>query len=353
MTKSSYLPKEFDIFVGLDVDKKSYAVNVRDHDIVNRSKTMPAIPKVLVNYIRKRFKGKKVICAYEAGPTGFGLYDYLVDEGIPCLVVSPVSIPKAKNEIAKTNKIDARKLAEYLKYGKLRSIHVPVGEYRELRHLLRVREKYATQRKVSKQRIKALLLQESLDIKDVNRAWSKEYEENLKEMETKGTVRYRLEMLLEDLEYARRQLALAHKTLREFCKGREKIEKYRELLQTIPGIGFITAFSILGIVGDPGKLENAKQLAAFTGMIPWERSTGEEVNKGCITHMGNKVLRSMLVEAAWVTIRVDTRLNQFFHRVRNRNHPRGASRKAIVAVARKMTQIIFGVLTEERAYIKA
>jgi len=351
MTKRSYLPSEFDIFIGLDVDKKTYAVNVRDHGIMNRSKTMPAVPKILINYIRKHFQTKKVICAYEAGPTGFGLFDHLVEAGIPCLVVSPVTIPKAKNETAKTNKIDAKKLAEYLQYGKLYSIRVPIGEYRELRHLLRVRENYAAQRKISKQRIKALLLQESFDIKDSESAWTIEYVNILKEIKVEGTPRYRLDMLLADLEYARKQLALTHKTLRDFCKEHSEIEKYLKLLISIPGIGFITAFTILGVVGDPSKLENVRQLGAFTGMIPWEKSTGEKENKGSITHMGNKVLRQMLIEAAWVTIRVDVRLKQFFDRIRSRNHPKGASRKAIVAVARKMTQIIYHVLTEEREYI--
>jgi transposase len=352
MTQQSYLPSDFDIFIGLDVDKKTYAVNIRDHEMMNRSKTMPADPKVLHNYIKNQFSDKRVICAYETGPTGFGLYDYLVEVGIPCLVVAPVTIPKAKSEAAKTNKIDAKKIAEYLQYGKLRSIHVPVGQYRELRHLLRVRETYATQRKISKQRIKALLLQESLTVKDTESAWTIAYETGLKEIEVKGTPRYRLDMLLSDLEYARKQLVSAHKALRDFCRTRLEVEKYLKLLMTIPGIGFITSVTILGIVGDPLKLENAKQLAAFTGMIPWEHSTGEAVKKGSITHMGNKTLRSMLIEAAWITIRVDTRLKQFFHRVRSRNHPSGASKKAIVAVARKMTQIIYHVLREERAYVR-
>jgi len=188
-------------------------------------------------------------------------------------------------------------------------------------------------------------------IKDTKAAWSRQYEDELQKIEIMGTTRYRLDMLLEDLEYARKQLGSAHKKLRNFCKTHPEIEMYWKLLQSIPGIGFITAFTILGRIGDPHKLDNIKQLAAFTGMVPWENSTGDTENKGSITHMGNKILRNMLIEAAWVTIRVDARLRQFFHRVRSRNHPKGASRKAIVAVARKMTQIIYRVLTDQRKYI--
>ncbi|MBL7157732.1 MAG: transposase, partial [Candidatus Omnitrophica bacterium] len=195
MTLRGYIPKDFDVFIGLDVDKKSYVLNVRERDAMNHPKIMPASPGILFNYITKHLKDKRVICAYEAGPTGFGLYDYLTENGIPCLVVSPFSIPKAKNETAKTNKIDARKIAEYLEYGKLKSIMVPVGKYRELRHLVRIREKYATMRSRTKQRIKALLLQESLYglLKDEENAWTREYLRQLKEIKTSDAVRYRLD----------------------------------------------------------------------------------------------------------------------------------------------------------------
>ena len=59
-----------------------------------------------------------------------------------------------------------------------------------------------------------------------------------------------------------------------------------------------------------------------------------------------------MVEAAWVAIRKDTQLKQFFDRVKSRNHPKVASRIAITAVARKITQIIYRVLKDERNYIQ-
>ncbi len=353
MTLRGYVPKDFDVFIGLDVDKKSYVLAVRENGSMSRPVRMPANPEILLDYINKRHKGKRVICAYEAGPTGFGLYDYLTECGVPCLVVSPFSIPKAKNETAKTNKIDAKKIAEYLQYGKLKSILVPIGKYRELRHLVCIREKYVTMRVKAKQRIKALLLQESLygSLKDEDAAWSGGYVCNLKEIKTTDAVRYRLDMLLMDLEYSRAQLLAVCRKLRDFCKLHPEINRYKTFLSSIPGIGFIIALTILAKIGDPLKLGNIRQLAAFTGMIPWEKSTGDVENKGPITHMGNKMLRTLLVEAAWAAIRKDVRLRQFYFRIKHRNHPRAAAKKAIVAVARKMTQIIYRILIDRRMYV--
>ena len=345
MTLRGYSPKDFNVFIGLDVDKKSYVLSVRNLSGKNHPVRMPAEPEILLNYINKHHQGERIICAYEVGPTGFGLYDHLTECGIPCLVVAPLSIPKAKNETTKTNKVDATKIAEYLQYGKLKSVIVPIGKYRELRHLIRVRENYTTMKTRTKQRIKALLLQGMLyeTARDEKRAWTLEYIRKLKEIDTTEAVRYRLEALLTDLEYLGIQLQSAHRKLRDFCNLHPEINKYKTFLKSIPGIGFIISLSILAKIGDPLKLYNIRQLAAFTGMVPWERSTGDVVNKGSITHMGNTTLRSLLVEAAWVAIRRDTRLRQFYFRIKSRNHPKCASKKAIVAVARKMTQIIYRI----------
>lgn len=121
--------------------------------------------------------------------------------------------------------------------------------------------------------------------------------------------------------------------------------------QSIPGIGFITATSILGKIGDPGNLRNVRELTCFMGLTPTERSSGDITRRGSITHLGDKKLRALLIEAAWVAIRSDIELREFFYRIKSRNHPMCASQKAIVAVARKLTQRIYRVLKDQRRYV--
>ena len=354
MTQQSYHLKDYETFIGLDVDKNSFSFTVQDQFQKRKSKKMPSNPEHLYNYINNHFNHNKVICAYEAGPTGFHLHDYLGKQDIMCLITSPSSIPTARNETVKNNRIDSVKIADHLMSGKLKPIRVPQGAYRELRDLVKICENYTTDRKVARQRIKALLLYSNLYplLEDPDTGWSSNFIKELKNIECSFAVRQRLDMLIEDLEYARRKLLSVHRTLKSFCRENDQINQYMQYLQSIPGIGFTIAVMLLGKIGDPKNLQNPRELAAFVGLTPRENSTGDSVNRGPITHLGDKTLRYLLVEAAWVAIRKDTQLNQFFNRIRNKNHPKAASRIAITAVARKLTQIIYRVLKDERNYIQ-
>jgi transposase len=216
------------------------------------------------------------------------------------------------------------------------------------------RERYVADRKATKQRIKALLLYTNLhnELQEVDANWSNRYLEELHQLECSFAIRHRLDLLLEDLVYARKKTALIHRTIRLFCREHSEVNEYMKYLQSIPGIGFIVAATTLGRIGAPSTLRNQREIAAFLGLTPTERSTGDSVNRGSITHLGNKVLRSLLVESAWVAIRKDKQLNQFYHRIRNKHHGSYASKLAITAVARKLTHIIYRVLKDRRDYIQ-
>lgn len=195
---ATYSPADYDTFIGIDVNKNSFSFTVKDHFTMNRSVQIPASPENLYNYIQKHLPNKQVICAYEAGPTGFHLHDYLTEKEQPRFVISPLSIPRAPNEKVKTNRIDSEKLSKYLKTGELRAIRVPYGDYRELRHLIKTRENYARNRKTTKLRIKGLLLSAYLypAFKDTKQNWSKNYINQLKQLPCSPAVRQRHVLLL-------------------------------------------------------------------------------------------------------------------------------------------------------------
>ena len=80
---STIIPRDYDIFAGLDVDKKSMAITFSDHTQLLKSVRLPYNSEYLLNYVRKFFPEQRIAFAYEAGPTGFGLYDDLISEGHP------------------------------------------------------------------------------------------------------------------------------------------------------------------------------------------------------------------------------------------------------------------------------
>ena len=353
MTPLQYSVKDYDTFIGIDTDKKSYVFSVENHNTMSRAKKIPANPEHLHNYIQNNFKNKRVICGYEAGPTGFNLHDYLTDKGIPCLVIFPLSIPKAPNEKVKNNQIDSKKITKEIKNGKITFCRVPQGAYRELRYLIKTRENYAYSRKTAKQRIKALLLYANLYplIKEDNIKWSSYYIKKLKQIECPLGVRTSLDMLLDDLEYARQKTLLILRRLKTFCKNIPEINKNMGYLESVPGVGFITSVTFLGRIGDPAYLKNEREVGSFAGIVPRENSTGDKINKGGITHLGNKTLRFLLIESAWVAIRKDNQLSQCYYRIKKKNNPKIASKVAITAVARKLTVRMAKVLKDQRNYI--
>ena len=349
-----YIVSDFDVLIGIDTSKRTNCVKVWHDNRMTKTITMPSKPEHLYNFIKNRYPNNRVLCCYEAGPTGFGLHDYLTGKDVSCIVISPASLPVAANSRVKTNGIDAGRITLHLKNGEARPVRVPDGQWRGLRELVRSRENYSKLQRLSKQRINSLLLAQSLtDIMEESDTapWSGRYIESLKSLECPAPVKIRLRHLIEDLSYAKTQSARVIKELRLYVASYPEVDKLIGHLMSIPGIGFVTATSVLGNIGNPDQLRNVRELGSFTGLVPTEASTGDDIRRGHITHLGNSVLRSLLVEAAWVAIRKDTRLNQFYHRIRVK-HPAGiGSKKAITAVARKLTMIIYRVLKDKRDYV--
>ena len=349
---STYNVKEFDIFIGIDVDQSSYSFTVKDHENMNQSKKIPANFETFYNYLNHHHAGQKILCAYEVGGTGYGLHDYLTDKHISCLMVSPQTVAKPGNDKVKNNRLDSVKIATQLRNGDLPNVRIACGIFRDLRQGVRSREDYVSSRKIAKQTIKALLLFANLHkvIKDDTVHWSGSYIQQLKDIPCPLAIRQRLNALLEDLTYARKQNLRTLKELRNFCKDNPELQRNIDYLKSIPGIGFIVAVTILANIGDPRHLRHPQELAGFIGLTPREYSTGDKIIKGRISHMGNAVLRSLLVESAWIAKGRDVRLEQFYQRIRKKHSNVFASQKAIVAVARKMTLIIYRVLKDQRAY---
>ena len=352
MGSQTFIPRDYDVFSGLDVDKRSISVTFTDHDRFLKSLRMPYSAEHLLNHVRKHFPNKKVAFVYEAGPTGYGLYDGIVAQGYPCLIAAPSMIPKAPGQRVKTNRLDSKALSENLRGGQLKSIHVPSPTYRELRHLTQLRDVLVSELAGMKQRIKSLLLFEGIEFPPApaGSQWSFLVKDKLRKLACSGTVRFKLDQLLDSLEFNEKQVLKAIREIRRYCQNDPELSQCMKYLMTLPGIGWITASQLLARIGDWRELNNIRQLGGFLGLVPTERSTGERTDRGSITRTGDERLRSKLIQASWSAIRQDGELREFFRTV-YRKHPREiASRVAIVAVARKLTVRIAVVLMKQRPY---
>src|ERR687888_1971976 len=125
------------VTVGLDVHARSIRLAAVRADELLEERTL-AYDEDAVERLLRRWPGAR--CCYEAGPTGFGLYRHLVEQGIACQVVAPGLVPQRPGDRVTTDPRDARKLARLLAGGLLEPIHVPSPELEAARDLVRARE---------------------------------------------------------------------------------------------------------------------------------------------------------------------------------------------------------------------
>jgi transposase len=347
----SFIPRDYDIFAGLDVDKKSMAVTFRDHGTMRKSLKLPYGGRQLLNYTRKHFPGQRVAFVYEAGPTGFSLHDELTAAHHPCLVVSPATVPTAARPRVKTNRLDSNKLSEGLRGGQLRSIHVPATSYRELRHLVQLRDTQVAQLRASKCRIKSLLLYEGIPFPAANGQWSGQVLRQLEALACSRAVRFKLDQLIDALQFHFQSAARIQKEIRHYCQKDPELRQSISFLTSLPGVGSITATHALARLGDWRQISNVRQIAGFLGLVSSEHSTGDKENRGEITRIGDSRLRNKLIQCAWTAIRKDPELRAFYRRIYERQPKKVAARKAIVAVARKLTTRMYAVLKEQRPFV--
>src|SRR6266849_5887650 len=143
------------VTVGLDVHARSVRLVAVRADELLEERTLPYDEEAVERVLRR---WPVVRCCYEAGPTGFGLYRYLVEQGFDCRVVAPGLVPQRPGDRVKTDPRDARKLARLLAGGLLEPIHVPSPEQEAARDLVRAREDARLDRMRDRQRLSKFCL---------------------------------------------------------------------------------------------------------------------------------------------------------------------------------------------------
>ena len=150
------------VYVGLDVHKRSVYVAVRINGTLTRTLVIPANSATVIKVLTPLAPALQGI-VYEAGPTGYGLARAIEKMGWPIKVTPPGKIPKEANAGSKTDKLDCRKLAEYLEKKILKTLVVPTEQEEAESHPLKLRDHLMKKLKRTKQQIKSFLLQHSLD----------------------------------------------------------------------------------------------------------------------------------------------------------------------------------------------
>ena len=339
--------KEKVINIGIDVHKSSWRLTA-----VNSGEAVLALTISQPNYsklkrILTRLEGNSVRVAYEAGPSGFDLYDKLTADGIECLVVPPSLIPTESGNRVKTDKRDSYKLARLLESNMLKKVWVLSPEERAHRQLVRTRRQISDHRCDVMRQIKSLLLFNSIDIPfESSQHWHVQFIKWLKGIDFGNEyLALSLSALIELYEYLTAEKKRLTREVLQLAKN-AKYTKRVDLLKTVPGIGSLSAMEILVELQDINRFKTAEELAAYLGLTPSQYSSGERVRMGHITHAGNDRVRTTLVECCWILIWKDSVMRAKYENIKKR---RGGKR-AITAIARKLSACIRRMLIDEVPY---
>lgn len=340
------------IFVGIDVHLKDYQVACVHETINLGNHRMSANADILIGHLKRRYPGANFKCVYESCGWGFDLQRRLSKAGMECIVVHAADVSTTdKERRRKTDPVDAMKLARALEAGSLDGIHVPDEDLQKERNLMRYRQRLTWDLNRSKNRLKGLLKYQGYTIpKKLEKSnWSKNFITWVKEevADKDELLQPVLLLELEQIELLRQLKLKTERKLRELMQS-DKYKANAELLMSLPGIGPVNAMLYTLEVGDTSRFSSFHHLNSFVGFCPDKHSSGETDRSLGITGRGHRQLRSVLIEAAWTTIRVDPAMLDAYKQLTKRM----PKNEAIVRIARKLLRRMRAVLITKIPYQK-
>lgn len=287
--------------------------------------------------VRQFYAGlpRPVRVGLEASGYSRWLEEMLEELGIELWVGDPARIRKAAPRRQKTDRNDALLLLELLEENRFPRIWVPDRATRDLRQLLMQRHHLVTMRRAISNQLQAIAINRGMQRKKA--LWNQQGREQLKSLELPPWTRRRRDELLRLREQWDQEIAeLDQVVLREA----EQNPEARYLMRHQPGVGPITALTVVLTLGPVERFASARKVASYAGLVPAEYSSGARQKLGHLSKEGNPLLRWVLVESATVAVRHDPEMKRMYWRLVER---RGKS-IAKVAMARKLLTRLYWML---------
>ncbi len=271
----------------------------------------------------------------------------VIEPHVARVVLANPKAVKGATQTAKTDKLDARTLAQLLAAGFLPEVWTPDERTRALRRRISRRAQLVRQRTREKNQIHAILIRNLKARPPVTDLFGVQGRKWLSGQGLPDDEREMVEACLRGIDFLDREVAAIDRALAELVLASPEMRR----LMTLPGVNFVTAAGLLAAIGDAKRFPTARHLVSYLGLDPRVRQSGSEpARHGRISKQGPGEARHVLVEAAWHAARTTGPLRAFAERVAAR---RGAN-VATVAVARKLAVIAWHMLTrgEDYAFVR-
>lgn len=247
----------------------------------------------------------------------------------------------------KSDRLDARILAEFLAADMIPEAYRPTPRQREHRCLVRHRQYLRGRMTSVRNRIRRMLSDYNADFADLFTIRGRRACDAFK---LSAADRFVMDQLWAEHDHHRAQLDDVERAVRRFAESAPIAEaQARELLQTIPGVGFITTEVFLSEVADVRRFRSQKKVAAYAGLAPGQRESAGKRKELGITHAGSGMLRWVLNQASWQLVRRDLKWRRIFEDLAKRR----GKKKAITAISRRLLCVMTAVVTNGRPYCVA
>lgn len=334
------------LYAGLDLSRQRLDVHVLDEDgrTVTTTAVTPDAPGLRALAGQLRLYGSQVGAAVESMNGARFVHDQLEALGWDVELADTVKTKGIAPLAAKTDRIDARVLAELCRLDLVPAIWLPDPAVRAERECARFRLHLVKHRTALKNRIHATLITfgHPIPVSDLFGSRGRELLADLPVPEPWATTLTRSLELIDELD---RQIERCEAELR--AAGAD--HRYVELLRTVPGIDWVLGYTIAAEIGDIGRFASAKHLVGYTGLCPRVYQSGTTDRRGPLAKTGPKYLRWALIEAAMHASR-DARYHDRYQRTKRRLGKQRGSKVARVELARELATAIWHMLTRQEPY---
>jgi transposase len=330
-------------YIGIDLHKQIIVLCVVDQgrNVLCRKRFYCSTPEAIAAFFQGVQPFQAVVEATASYEWLFKLLEPLADRMV---LAHPRKLRIIAESTRKNDKLDAQVLAEFLALDMIPEAHRPSPRQQEHRILVRHRQYLRGRMTGARNKIRRILSNYNGDRPDLFTQKGLSY---LSKVEVNSSDRFVLDQLYAEWEHHGRQLDDIDQRLKEFARSAPIHEtEARAVLQTIPGVGTVTVDVVVSELGDVRRFRSAKQVCAYAGLVPGQRESAGHSKQLGITKEGSKLLRWVLVEAAWQLVYRTNRWKAIFEALARRM----GKKKAIVAVARRLLCVMFSMLRSGRGY---
>ena len=336
--------------VGVDLHKHQMTVHIKDGknlmpDLCSKFRTTNDGYDEFTGLLTSISENKDCQIAVESTGNTRYFVKKMQEKGLSVKIVNIMKFKVINESINKTDKHDANTLSEFLQKDMIPEVKLCSKESKDLRAILKHRKTLKSATVSLKNQIHCTMLENGIETRNGQLNSIRGREKIIEQIDDPVTKTI-VSNIIKSIEILEEEIKKLEEELRLMSEGDNAVK----ILQSIPGTGFLTAVKVRAYLDDIKRFSSYEKLSSYCGLVPWVQSSDTKSYYGQITKRGPQELRTAFIQMAIGMMRVKIEKNNRYmlsYQIMKRNKGSG---KAIVATARKLTKLVWTLLTEEKNY---